>query len=264
MQDLNESAINSLDISDEQLLPFIDYLLQDLWEIGSSSQKMIDILEKNKVAAKFEKLKILDLGCGKGGISIPIAKKYNAEVTGIDAMQEFINTANKKAKEWGVEKKCSFIAGDAEEEIKKLNGFNIVMFASVGPILGNIYESLKLVEKCIVEDGFVLIDDCYLPDKAVSDYTRCLRETEFFNQVKKSNFVITDKLIHSVDETTQADDYIYKEIEKRVNELSVLHPDKKKLFEDYLYTQRKENYALENELKCVLLLLQKHKKGNLL
>ena len=48
MDDLIKSALESLDGFDPEIYPFIPYLLQDVWEIGSSSQKIIDLIEKNR------------------------------------------------------------------------------------------------------------------------------------------------------------------------------------------------------------------------
>jgi len=254
-KNLKEIVIESLDGFDPELHPYISYLLQDLWEIGSSSKKLIEMIKKNNLQK--EKLKIIDIGCGKGGISIPIAKEFDAEVYGIDAMPEFIEEANRKAKEWQVEKLCNFKQGDAREEIKKLNGFNLAVLASVGPVLGDVSQTLHTLESCLTNKGFVLLDDAYLPNNAVSDYTRSLRETEFFKQIAGSNFTVIDKLVHSPEDTAENDEYIYSMIEKRVKELSAIQPDKIDLFESYLALQKKENYSLENELMCVLLLLQK-------
>ena len=254
MENFERESLETLDCFDVELRPFIPYLLQDLWEIGSSSQKILDMIKRNKLNEKH--LKILDIGCGKGAISIPISKELNAEVFGIDAMPEFIENAKDKSKEFGVDKFCSFVSGDAAELIYDLKKVNLVLLASVGQILGNVSQTLTILEKCLEQGGYVILDDCYLPDNSVSDYTRCLRESEFYKQIGASNFNVIDQLILSEDDTAENDDYIYKKIETRVKALSAEHPDKKALFEKYLATQKKENYALENELKCVTILLK--------
>ncbi len=244
-----------MDCFEPGLRPFIPYLLQDLWEIGSSSEKVFEMLKKNNLHNR--KLKILDIGCGKGAISIPIAKKINAEVFGIDAMSKFIAEAKLKAKEFDVENLCTFVCGDASKIINELKDYNLAMLASVGPVLGDVAQTLSKLEDCLCENGYVLLDDSFLPDDAVSDYTRCLRESEFNRQIKQSNFNVVDKLVQSSVDTASTDEYIYSQIETRVKELSAKYPDKKELFESYLAMQRKENFALENELQCIMLLLQK-------
>jgi len=254
-EEINQGALESLDCFEPELRPFITYLLQDLWEIGSSSKTVLEMLKRNNLHT--QQLKILDVGCGKGAISIPIAKEVYATIYGIDAIPEFIETAKQKAQEFGVGKFCTFVNGDASKLIDNLKGFNLVMMASVGQILGNVSQTLNKLEGCLSNNGYVILDDCFLPDDAVSDYTRCLRESEFNRQIQESNYSVIDKIIHSSDYTVEADEYIYSRIEARVRELSIRHPEKRKMFESYLAMQKKENYSLENELQCIMILLQK-------
>ncbi len=253
--ELSDGVLESLDCFDKALRPFIPYLLQDLWEIGSSSSKICTMISKNGLDKR--KLKIMDIGCGKGAISIPIAKEFGAEVFGIDAMPEFIEEAKSKAKEWGVENLCTFKSCNARDMVGELKGFNLVLLASIGPVFGNVYETLKRVEDCLDENGYIILDDGYLPDNSVSDYSRCLREAEFFDQIKKSDFCIVDLTNQLPEDTADTDDYIYDKIKMRTDELTLKYPDKKGLFESYLKSQENENYSLENELKCVMVLLKK-------
>ncbi len=256
MDNFEKNFLETLDCFEPELKQFIPYLLQDLWEIGSSSEKILAVIAKNKLHENH--LRVLDIGCGKGAITIPIAKELSAEVFGIDAMPEFIEDAKTKAKEFGVEKLCSFINGDAAKLINDMKDFNLALLASVGPVLGNVSQTLSNLEKCLTAGGYVILDDCYLPDNAVSDYTRCLRETEFFKQINESNFSIIEKATQSPDDTAETDDFIYRKIEMRVDELSEKYPAQKNIFENYLAAQKKENYSLENELQCVTVLLRKN------
>ncbi len=47
MKDLNKSIIESLDGRDDELLPHIPYILQDLWEIGANPVKIISQIIDN-------------------------------------------------------------------------------------------------------------------------------------------------------------------------------------------------------------------------
>lgn len=93
--ELENIPLDSLDCFDKELRPFIPHLLEDLWEIGSTSRKIRKFIVGNGLDKI--KLKILDIGCGKGGISIPLAKEFEAQVFGVDAMPEFIEYAKSKA-----------------------------------------------------------------------------------------------------------------------------------------------------------------------
>ena len=90
MKTLNESIVESLDGFQPELLPYLPYLLQDLWEIGADPSTMLSLI---KQYMRQDKLNILDLGCGKGAVSIKIAQEINCKILGIDAMNEFIKSA---------------------------------------------------------------------------------------------------------------------------------------------------------------------------
>ncbi|MCG8430743.1 MAG: methyltransferase domain-containing protein, partial [Candidatus Omnitrophica bacterium] len=115
---LEQSIIRAMDGSDPGLIPFLPYILQDCWEIGSDPNTMIDLVRKH--ARDHANLRVLDLGCGKGAVSVKIAKEFKCDCFGIDAMEGFIDEANRKAKEHGVEHLCHFEAGDIRERVKTL------------------------------------------------------------------------------------------------------------------------------------------------
>lgn len=94
--------MQSLDGSDVELYPYFDYLLQDLLELGASAE-VINSLIKKHIIDKINRVNVLDLGCGKGAVSISIAKEFGFRVIGIDAYTPFIKEAKKRAKEFDVE-----------------------------------------------------------------------------------------------------------------------------------------------------------------
>lgn len=257
MLDLKESAVKALDGEDIELYPYLPYLLQDLWEIGSSARNTIDILVKNRVAEQVRQLKILDLGCGKGAISIPIAKKLNATVFGIDAFPEFIEEARLKSKIWKVANQCTFKAGDIRVEVHKQMGYNVILLASIGPILGTVGETLAILQNCLIPNGFICLDEAFIPDTIDIELELYLKEHEFYEQISNSNYQIIDQRFFSHEEMEESDTDIYKKIEIRARELMAQYPARKHLFEAYVAVQLKENDVLENVVKNVSLLLQK-------
>lgn len=81
-------------------------LLSENWESGDRDFERI-----NKVLEEFKALKILDLGCGIGRISLRLASK-GYRVVGVDISEQCIKKANAIAEEWGVSEKAEFIVGD--------------------------------------------------------------------------------------------------------------------------------------------------------
>ncbi len=257
MLDLKDSAVQARDGADIELYPYLPYLLQDLWEIGSSARNTIDILVKNNVPEQVKQLHILDLGCGKGAISIPIAKELNATGFGIDAFPEFIEEARLKSKIWRVKNQCKFVAGDIRLDVKKQAGFNLILLASIGPIFGNVEQTLEIVQNCLVPHGFVSLDEAFTPENSEADLQMYLREGEFYRQIMKSHFRIIDQKIASHEEMEESDTNIFAQIKMRAYELMTYYPSQKHLLDAYLDAQLKENDVLENVVKNVSLLLQR-------
>ncbi len=135
MSDVEEKLAKSLTAESVELIPYLPYLLQDLWELGSSPKDMVHLISKNIIIS--EKTKVLDLACGKGAVSIKLAKELGCQVKGIDIMQDFIENAKKKAREFKVETLCEFIVGDINQYVEVEKGYDIVILGAVGEVLGN-------------------------------------------------------------------------------------------------------------------------------
>ncbi len=104
MKSLEESVATSLDCSGNSLLPYLPYILQDFWEIGASPEVIIDLIRKHK--KNYSTLDVLDLGCGKGAVSIKVALELRCRCLGIDALSEFIDEARRRAQEYHVTSMC--------------------------------------------------------------------------------------------------------------------------------------------------------------
>ena len=94
MKSVEESVVAAMDGTDKELFPYLPYILQDLWEIGADPEIITRLIERHSINPG--SLKILDLGCGKGVISIKAAKRFGCTCYGIDAIPEFIADAWKK------------------------------------------------------------------------------------------------------------------------------------------------------------------------
>ncbi|OPZ94067.1 MAG: hypothetical protein BWY74_00853 [Firmicutes bacterium ADurb.Bin419] len=63
MSKVEEKLAKSLTAESTELIPYLPYLLQDLWELGSSPKDIIDMTQKHIQISK--EMKVLDLTCGK-------------------------------------------------------------------------------------------------------------------------------------------------------------------------------------------------------
>ncbi|MCK5453172.1 MAG: class I SAM-dependent methyltransferase, partial [Calditrichia bacterium] len=91
---MNEKLEKSLSESLEtnpNFLPYLPELLQDLWELGSSPDKIIELIRPLELNAG--DTRILDLGCGKGAVSILLVKTFGFQAIGVDGCQPFLDEA---------------------------------------------------------------------------------------------------------------------------------------------------------------------------
>ena len=64
MSSVEEKLARSLTAESVELIQFLPYLLQDLWDLGSSPQDMLDLVRQH--VSWTGQLEVLDLACGKG------------------------------------------------------------------------------------------------------------------------------------------------------------------------------------------------------
>ena len=102
-----------MDGTDSDIFPYLPYILQDVWEIGASPEVMVRLAQRH--APRYRELAVLDLGCGKGAVSVALARMLPCQCYGIDAVDAFIDEARQKALAFGVADRCTFETGDIRE-----------------------------------------------------------------------------------------------------------------------------------------------------
>jgi len=255
MDTVKKSIVKSLDGLEFGLFPYLSYLLQDLWEIGASPDIIIDLVKKQGLLNK--KSRILDLGCGKGAVLIKLVKEFGCQGLGIDALPEFIDEAKNYAKKNKVLEKCTFEIGDIRRMVDQLQGYDLVILGSIGPVFGDIKSTLQKVQSSIKNDGFIILDDGYLSGSSQLKSSIYFNETETVNQIESAKMKIADQMVLSSDYIKKSNEKIYNYIRGRAVELMKKYPEDQSIFEAYLKSQEDENTLLEEHITCVTWLLEK-------
>lgn len=255
MKSLEECVVTAMDGSDKEIYSFLPYILQDLWEIGADPSVIIRLIRKH--ADNHSNLKVLDLGCGKGAVSVKVSKKFGCTCCGIDAIPEFIEYARQKAKEYKVEHLCAFEVGDIRERIKELVDFDIIILGAIGPVLGDYYTTLTALSKYLSKSGFFIIDDGYIDDKSDFGHPLIFKKSIILQQIDRAGMVFAESDIMKSEHIKESDDYIFENLKKRCYELVERHPDKKNLFLDYINKQEYENDLLENKIIGTTMVIKK-------
>ena len=251
MSSTEKKLAQSLTAESVELIPYLPYLLQDLWELGSSPEDIIEMIQRE--IAEPEKLKVLDFACGKGAVSVNLAKALGCRVKGIDMIPEFIEVAKEKATVYKVENLCEFIVGDAKEAVEIEKNYDLVIFGAAGDILGTPEQTIQVLKKTITPQGYLIIDDAYGKEGNSSDYYTRAQWLEIFT---KTGVTLLDekrmdpKAMEALNKEQQS------HILKRSEELKKQYPEKKHLFDGYVKSQQAECDELENDLDAVTLLLR--------
>ena len=252
---VEKSVVLALDGTDSNLFPYLPYILQDLWELGTSPEVVLNLVKKH--TTNQSNLKILDLGCGKGAVSIKLAKELNCQCHGIDAVKEFIDEAKNKAKEFNVEEYCSFERDDIRIRIRDLKGYNIIILGAIGPVLGDYYSTLTEVSKCIEETGLIIIDDGYIDDESEYSHPSMEKRSVILKQTSDAGMKLVDEIIINKEKIKESDAHMFRNLKKRCQELIEKHPDKRNFFVDYVRQQEEENDVLETKSICSTMLFGK-------
>jgi len=252
---LEESILVAMDGTDTAILPFLPYIFQDVAELGSDPEVIVALLRKH--VKDFSRFKVLDLGCGKGTVSIRIANEFNCECVGVDGMREFLEEANGKALACGLQRICRFETGDIRDRIFNFKNFNAVILGAVGPVFGDYYKTLKTCGECIADDGLIVIDDGYIQDHLAFSLPHALKRQVLLEHISDAGMKLVDEVIADKDQISQRDDDIFKNLNMRCQELIQRHPDKKHIFHEYIKRQQEENEALEGELTCATMIVKK-------
>jgi 2-polyprenyl-3-methyl-5-hydroxy-6-metoxy-1,4-benzoquinol methylase len=251
MGKLEEKLAESLTAETTDLIPHLPYLLQDLWELGSNPEEIIELIRRNIQVET--KLRILDLACGKGAVSVKMAKEFGCCVKGIDIMPEFIKYAKQKAIEHRVEQLCYFDTEDISISVTKERDYDVVIFGGAGDILGSPEITIEKLKHTIRPDGFVIIDDVYSRERSTSNYLTYEEWLKIFIKARvkliEAKPVNEEYLININNKNNQ---YIIN----RANELKMKYPEKTTIFDNYINSQLAECNELENEIVAVTWMLR--------
>lgn len=236
-------------------LEFIPYLLQDLWALGSYTDQIIELV--NTINFSATKLKVLDLGCGKGANSIAIAEKFGISVKGIDGFEPFVEIAIKKSKEKNLSQLTSFICGDIKKLLSRESDYDLVLLASVGKIWDDYKTTIKNIRNVLKPGGYILIEEGFIKDKTKIKNHLYLTYDELVKQITFFKDEIVKEIIFP-DEWLKLQNQQYnKVIQKRAEELYLLRPEKKPIIQQYVKRQIEESKFLEQNFRSAMWLIKK-------
>jgi SAM-dependent methyltransferase len=256
MQDIWINVVESLDGKDQRILPYLSYLLQDLWELGSSPEVIAGLVKKH-AQGHAGPLRILDLGCGKGAVAVRLAAELECTVDGVDAMADFVANARARAERYGVGSRCRFDTDDLRVAVDHMSDYDAVILGSVGPVLGDIEETINRLQVCLRPGGLIVIDDAYRPEGTASAAIQVPERSEALAQIARAGALLLEEVPGDPGSIEKINRRNTRQIRKRADELAKLLPGKKALFAAYVRAQEEACASLENHVVCVTWVLKK-------
>ena len=143
--------------------PYMQYSCA-YWK-GIDNEHDLDAAQRNKLHLIARKLKlepgmrVLEIGCGWGGLACFLAKEYGVHVTGITISNEQLKGARAWAKREGVTDRTSFEYCDYRDMHGQFNRVvSVAMMEAVG--YKNLDAYFRVIQRCLTDDGLALVHGC--------------------------------------------------------------------------------------------------------
>lgn len=244
-----EEFKKSLSARDDDIISFLPYLNQDLWELGGRPDIQLKLIQLLNLIEP----KILDLGCGKGSSLIKILHHHTGTGLGVDLEPSFINDAVAKAKEWDLTDRIVFNLENLMDTLNQGETFHVVLYGIDSDILGETEDTFRQLRQVVKPNHFVIVETIFPVDEENADDSLPIRE-DFNKAVKRAGFQVLKEEIWDVDELKASNQLNTQNITQRALELSNLYPAKKNLFDEYVNDQIEECWELENDFECATVL----------
>lgn len=240
-----------------EIVGFVSELLQDLSELGSDPELIVQWLRDAGLAGA--QTRVLDLGCGKGAVAVAVAEALGCRVDGVDALSGFVEVARGQARRLGLEHLCHFDLGDLRETVQDARGYDAVLLIAVG-VLGSTADIVGGCRRCVASGGLIIIDGAYLRESeklVFPGYEELTTRDETLRQLTSYGDHLVRELTLSV-ETVRAQNLRYTGwIVHRADELSARYPEHADAFHAYLEKEQQECAILETAVTCATWMLQR-------
>ena len=240
----------------DNIFMYMPELLEDLWSLGASLDSIVEILKPLYMPTG--NTNVLDLGCGKGAVSVTLAQKYNCIVLGVDNSKNFLRVAKKKARQHDVEDLCRFELIDIFDFLKKESKFDIVIFASLGGLLGNFRECIGRLRQMVYPNGYIVIDDGFSTGGSKIEeagFEHFISHDDTIEQLTSYGDVLLEE-INTEREKSKINLQYLETIKRRAKQIIQRKPDLSETITRHIISQEKACEVLDKHVTGAIWLLQ--------
>jgi cyclopropane fatty-acyl-phospholipid synthase-like methyltransferase len=240
------------------ILPFLPQLLKDMWALGSSPEFVVQLLKPlNLIPGD---TRALDLGCGKGAVSITLAKEFGFKNVGIDACSDFLKEAEQRAAENMVVHLCKFELGDIRQFVNNTQNFNFVSYISMGNILGKFDACVGKLRQMVRNGGYIIIDDGFLKgDKKISrvGYEHYTTHEQTLQQLTTHGDLLVTEIIYTDDQTRAINEEYIRALKSSSPDFIKKYPKTEQEILQYIRDQEEECRIIEENISGAIWLIQR-------
>jgi len=241
-----------------ELLPLLPDLLCDLWDLGSWPARIVELLRPLDLPVG--PTRVLELGCGKGAVAICIARELGFQVVGVDLLPAFLLEADERAAAHGVAELCRFQRGDLRDMVCQARGFDVVVLASVGDVLGPLAACVDALRHTVRAGGFLVIDEGFLSAADTLDspgYESCVSHEEALRQLTSHGESLLAEVITPAHDLQAMNQRYMTSIRRRADDLAERWPQHAEAVRWYVRNQERECRVLERHYTGATWLLQR-------
>ena len=126
-------------------------------------------------------LKVLDVGCGLGGLCRMLAENYNCSATGIDLSADHIHAAVKLSEFMGISDRTQFFRADALDLPFEDNSFDIVWTQHTQMNIMDKEKFYSEINRVLIKEGAFVFFDVFARNLEKMNYPLPWAENQHFN-----------------------------------------------------------------------------------